>query len=83
MDEPAEYLEERLRRRLAEDGRVSALGVEVSVRGSEVFLAGAVPTAERRRAVGELAEEELPGHVIHNQVTVTELSGSRGAEELG
>jgi len=83
MDEPAEYLAERLRRRLAEDGRVNALGVEVSVRGRDVFLAGSVETPERRRSVGEVAEEELPGHVIHNQLSVTDLSDSRGAEEVG
>ena len=83
MDEPVEYLAERLRRRLAEDGRVNALGVEVSVRGRDVFLAGAVPTEQRREALGKVAEEELPDHVIHNGVTVTDLAEVRGPEEVG
>ena len=82
MDEPVEYLAERLRQRLAQDGRVNALGVEVSVRGRDVYLAGAVPTEERRQAVGQVAEEELPDHTIHNGLSVTDLSDARGTEEV-
>ncbi len=83
MEEPPEYVAEHLRERLARDGRVNALGVEVTVRGRDVFLAGSVPTAERRRAAAEVAAEELPGHVIHNGLTVPDLSDARGAEEVG
>jgi osmotically-inducible protein OsmY len=83
MDEPAEYAAERVRQRLAEDARVNALGVEVSVRGRDVFLTGSVATPERRRAAAEVAARELPGRVIHNRLTVTDLSGARGAEEVG
>lgn len=83
MDEPAEYVEERLRRRLAEDARVNALGLEVVVEGREVRLSGAVATEERRRAAAEVAGEELPGHVVDNRLTVTELSGPHDAEPVG
>jgi len=83
MDEPAEYVSERLRSRLAEDGRVNALGVEVTVRGRDVFLAGTLESAERRRTVVEVAEEELPDHVIHDGLAVTELAGAPAAEDVG
>ncbi|HET6691660.1 MAG TPA: BON domain-containing protein [Miltoncostaeaceae bacterium] len=83
MEEPAEYVSERLRSRLAEDGRVNALGVEVTVRGRDVFLAGTVETAERRRAVVEVAQEELPDFVIHDGLAVTELVDAPGAEDVG
>ena len=82
MDEPAEYLAERLRRRLAEDGRVNALGLEVSVDGRDVALAGSVATEERRRLAGEVAREELPDHRISNRLTVTDLAGPHGAERV-
>lgn len=82
MDEPAEYVSQRLRDRLAADGRVNALGVEVTVRGGDVFLSGAVETEERRRAIADIAREELPGHVVHDGLAVTELDAAPGAEEL-
>ncbi|WP_217913489.1 BON domain-containing protein [Miltoncostaea marina] len=83
MEEPPEYLEERVRRRLAEDGRVNALGIEVVVEGRTVRLGGAVATEDRRRAAAEVAEEELPGLTIDNRLTVTELSGPHDAERVG
>lgn len=82
MDEPPEYLAERLRRRLAEDGRVNALGLEVEVRGREVRLSGSVATDERRLAAGRVAEEELPGHAIDNRLTVTDLGGPHETERV-
>jgi osmotically-inducible protein OsmY len=82
MDEAPEYVAERLRRRLAEDGRVNVLGIDVSVRGRDVFVSGSVPTEERRRAADDLAHEELPGHVIHNGLTVLDISTERGPEVL-
>ena len=83
MEEPAEYVSERLRSRLAADGRVNALGLEVTVRGRDVFLAGTVEDPARRRAVLEVAREELPDHVIHDGLAVTELMDAPGAEEVG
>jgi hypothetical protein len=83
MDEPAEYVSERLRSRLAEDGRVNALGLEVTVLGKDVFLAGTVESAERRRTVIEVAGEELPDHVIHDGLAVTELADIPAAEDVG
>jgi hypothetical protein len=83
MDEPAEYVAERLRSRLAEDGRVNALGVEVTIRGRDVFLAGTVESPERRRALVEVAGDELPDHVIHDGLAVTELADAHEAEDVG
>ncbi len=83
MEEAPEYLAERLRRRIAEDGRVNALGVEVAVRGPDVVLTGAVATEERRRVVDLLAREEFPGHTVHNHLTVTDLSGGHAPEAVG
>ena len=58
MEEPPEYVSERVRSRLAEDGRVNALGVEVTVRGRDVFLAGTVESAVRD-ALENLSPEAL------------------------
>lgn len=83
MDDAPEYLAEHLRRRLAEDGRTNALGLDVAVHGREVVVAGSLPTEARRRAVEAVAAETLPGYEILNRVTVEHLAGPAAAEELG
>ena len=45
-----EYLAQHVRDALAEDPRVSELGISVTVAGDHVYLGGQVATNERRQA---------------------------------
>ena len=77
-----EYLAQHLRDALAEDPRVSELGIVVTVVGGHVYLSGEVATAERRQAIAEVATEVLPDHQLHNDVGVTSRSQADGMEML-
>jgi osmotically-inducible protein OsmY len=80
--EPTDYVVERLRQALAHDPRVGELDVEVMVAGGKVFLTGQVPTAARRDAITEVAEELLPDRDVHNGVTVETIDESAQPEQL-
>lgn len=73
------YLAARIRERLAQDARVSELGIDVRVRSGEVFLDGVVPTQERWEAISALVEDLLPDHRIHN---ATRIAPRRGAGDV-
>ena len=70
-DEPDAYTLEHIRDALAQDERVSDLGVHVTMTAGGIFLTGDVATPERRDAIGEVVRELLPDAEIHNQTTVT------------
>ena len=72
MAEPA-YSAIHLKEALAADARVGELGLQVDLRGQEVFVSGTVSTAERRSAVEEVIGELMPEAVIHNATTVPPL----------
>jgi hypothetical protein len=77
------YSCQRLQNALANDTRVSTLGLEVRlIGGGEVLVSGEVPTPEQRDAVGLVVAEELPGHRFHNQVAVTPVAEAASVEEL-
>lgn len=82
MDRPPQYVAAQLRRTFAEDPRTAEQGVQVEVRGSEVFLRGDVTCADRRDVLTEVAGEALPGHTVHNEVRVVSGAAPDGAEEL-
>jgi osmotically-inducible protein OsmY len=67
-----EYLAERVHRAITTDARSTEQGIDVRVVGDEVYLSGAVTSAERRDAVAEVASEAADGRRIHNGVEVTE-----------
>ncbi len=81
-DEPQPYLVERVQRALAEDPRVSALDLDVTVAGDRVFLTGEVATAERRRAVTDVVRALLPDHEVMNETTVAHLAPAGDAEDI-
>jgi osmotically-inducible protein OsmY len=81
-EQPQDYVIAHLREAFARDGRVNELNVDVTVAGQRVFLTGEVPTEERRRAVGDVAAEVVPGYEIRNQTTVSDVAGPGEAEEL-
>jgi osmotically-inducible protein OsmY len=75
-----DYLCERVRQALAVDERVGELDVHVTIAAGKLFITGAVPTPERREAVGTVAHEVLPEHDVHNDVVVSSIL-SRPPEE--
>ena len=81
-DEPKQYVVERVHRALAQDPRVSALDVEVTLAGGRVFLTGDVPTQERKDAISVVVAELLPGHQVCNETTVATLAPAGEPEEL-
>ena len=76
------YLVQRVREALAHDPRVSELEIDVRISGDRVYLSGAVPTDERRTAIGEVVGDVLPDHEVHNETTVDTLSGPPDVERL-
>ena len=79
---PSEYLEAHLAEVLATDARTAALGIEVAIRGGDVFLSGEVGTDDRKRAVAEVVAEELPGYRIHNDTSASDFPPSAEVEQL-
>jgi hypothetical protein len=79
---PPNYTEAHVAEALATDPRVSTLGIEVSLRGHEVFLTGDVGTVERRDAVTEVVGELLPGYRIHNDTSTPEFPPGVETEHL-
>jgi hypothetical protein len=76
------YLVERVRDGLAADDRTATLDVDVYVEGTDVYVTGAVQTAERRDAIGVVVAELLPDHRVCNEVSVTELVADHDMEQL-
>lgn len=58
--EPAKYVVGRIRQALAEDSRTNILDVQISVRGTKVYLLGQVDSALLRKAVEAVTREVLP-----------------------
>jgi osmotically-inducible protein OsmY len=81
-DEPDQYLQAHVCEALAADDRTDELGVEVTVVGRTVILAGTVLTEARRLAAARVAAEAVPGHVVRNELTVADLSEPPEPERL-
>ncbi len=81
-DEPTPYLIQHIREALAADERVGELGIEVEVAREKVFLRGAVPTPQRRDAIGQIVRELLPDCEIHNETKVEQLQDSDAVENI-
>ncbi|HEY9476181.1 MAG TPA: BON domain-containing protein [Mycobacteriales bacterium] len=82
-EQPTVYTEARIQQRLAEDPRVAALGlrVTVTVRPSRVFLSGEVPSRERRERAAEMVREMMPGYEVYNEIEVTGSAAPDGSRE--
>jgi osmotically-inducible protein OsmY len=79
---PPGYTEAHVAEALATDPRVSALGLEVSIRAREVFLSGDVGTQERKDAVAEVVAELLPGYTVHNDTSAPDFPPGVETEHL-
>lgn len=83
-DERAEpqYRAARLHRALAEDPRTNELGVQVTLRGDDVYLTGTVASEQRRAELDEVVAEREPGLRVHNHVRVADAGQPRQPEDL-
>ena len=81
-EEPKQYVIERVHRALAEDPRVSALDVEVTLAGGRVFLTGDVATQARKDAISEVVRELLPDHEVCNETTVASYAPAGESEDI-
>ncbi len=79
---PDPYLAEQIRSTLAADGRVSDLGLHVTIVGGAAFVTGTVATAERRDAVAVVIAERFPGLSVCNDVVVQEVGRRPKRESL-
>jgi osmotically-inducible protein OsmY len=76
------YLVERVRRALAEDPRVNALDIAITVVDRAIFLRGTVATDARREQIGVVVRELLPDHDVQNDVSVEAPATPRAPERL-
>lgn len=80
--EPDEYVAQHLRDALAQDPRVSELGLDVVVRGGALHVTGVVSTARRQAAVADVAAEVAPEWTVVNDTTVVRYAGDASVEVL-
>jgi len=67
------YVAGQLERALRTDPRTHELGIRVEVSDDDMVLHGQVASADRRRLVAQVAEEQAPLLTVRNEVSVTEL----------
>ena len=67
------YVAGQLERALHTDPRTHELGIRVEVSDDDMVLHGQVASADRRRLVAQVAEEQAPLLTVRNEVSVTEL----------
>ena len=82
MEEPKQYVIERVHRALAEDPRVGELDVDVTLAGGRVFLMGDVPTQARKDAISAVVGELLPDHEVCNETSVATLAPAGDPEDI-
>jgi osmotically-inducible protein OsmY len=82
VDEPKQYLVERVRDALMHDPRVAEHDVHVRVVGARVFLQGTVPTPERRDAATAVAREVCGEREVFNEMTVVGYDAPAEEEHL-
>jgi osmotically-inducible protein OsmY len=77
-----EYVVARIQDALAQDPRTGELELDVRIAGGRVFLAGAVATEERRKAVEQVVREVVPDLHVLNELSVTENQGPGPSEPV-
>jgi osmotically-inducible protein OsmY len=80
--EAPQYVAARVKSALAEDERVSELGILVDIRGEQLFLRGQVADARRRALIADVAEEAAPGLTVRNEITVLDVRDPCEEEKL-
>jgi len=77
------YAAGHLRQALACDERVGEQDLQVDIVGTQVVISGSAASPERRRAIEEVAREQLPGWDVRVLVDVIHRDGPIEREELG
>jgi hypothetical protein len=77
-----EYVPGHLLDALIADERVGEHDLQVDRVGHRIVISGTVASEARRRAVEDVAREQLPGWDIRNQVDVVHRDGPVEVEEL-
>ncbi|MQA12557.1 MAG: phospholipid-binding protein [Pseudonocardiaceae bacterium] len=72
----------RLRRVLAEDSRTAELGVQITVEGAAVHLAGPVASGRHKDELDRVLREAAPEMRVYNDVWVVEADEPGSGEEL-
>jgi hypothetical protein len=82
LPDTPEYRVHRAQQALARDPRTLELGLDVSVRGDQVFVTGVVASESRRVAVADVVSETLPGLAVHNHSTVIPIDQPAADEHI-
>ncbi|MEJ8633117.1 hypothetical protein ABZY19_17315 [Streptomyces sp. NPDC006475] len=77
----AEYRIAHLRERLAK-GSAAEMGVRIEMRGDSVLLSGSVPSAACRDEILRIAEDELSGLPVREDLVVVCATAPDHPEEL-
>jgi osmotically-inducible protein OsmY len=80
--EAPQYVAARVKSALAEDERISELGILVDIRGEQLFLRGQVADARRRALITDVAKEAAPGLTVRNEITVLDVRDPCEEEKL-
>jgi hypothetical protein len=80
--ESGPYVVGMIERALAEDPRTHELGIRADLREDVVYLRGEVAGEERRRLVGEVVAEAVPGLTVRNEVSVADVHPPGPEERL-
>jgi hypothetical protein len=80
---PDQYKESELQRVLAEDERVSELGLRVSrLEDNEFALSGEVESAKRKEVIEQVVQEKFPDLRVQSDIGVTRVHEPEEAEEV-
>jgi hypothetical protein len=78
-----QYTESRLQRVLAEDERLTELGIRVSrLEEGGLALTGEVESPRRRELIEQVLAEKFPGLVVHCDIGITRVHEPDEVEEL-
>lgn len=76
------YVVGRIQEALVQESGAGEFGVQVAMRGEDVYLTGEVPTEERRDAITAIVRGVAPDRRIHNEISVFTVVEPRGSENL-
>ncbi|HWH31989.1 MAG TPA: BON domain-containing protein [Egibacteraceae bacterium] len=79
---PTPYTAQHIKDALAQDPRVGEMTFEVTLAGGRAFVAGQVPTEQRRDAVPDVVRSVAPDLEVVNEVTVVPCDEPVGQEVI-
>jgi osmotically-inducible protein OsmY len=82
MNEPDDYVSERVREALAHDPSLGELDVNVTIRADKVFLTGTVATPERHARIAQIAASVSGDREVCNETVVSTMEENPEPERL-